>query len=255
MKLLLRVSYLGTRYCGFQVQKNGLAIQQVLQDAAEQVWGERFPLTGCSRTDAGVHAKDFACTLEGGQALGRIPLDALPAVLNRYLPDDVAVQTATAVADSFHPRYDVAYKEYKYYILNRPSRSPFDADRAWHYPHPLKVEEMNQAAARIIGKHDFSAFMSSGSSVTDTVRTVIDCRVTEDDLGHVIVTVSADGFLYNMVRIIVGTLVDVSRGRIAPEQIEQIIASGDRSKAGSTAPACGLYLNRVVYPPEALSER
>lgn len=253
MKILLRVAYLGTAYCGYQVQPNGITVQQVLQDAVEAVYGVRYPLTGCSRTDSGVHAKDFRCTVEAGDQVGRIPLDAIPRALNRSLPSDISVLDAALVPDSFHPRYDVSRKEYEYHIWNKPEKNPFLADRAWHYSRPLRVEEMNRAARALIGTHDFSGFMSTGSSVGDTVRTVYDCRVKEDGEGNVILTVSADGFLYNMVRIIVGTLVAVSQGRLKAEEMDAILLSRDRTRAGITAPACGLYLSRVEYRPGASS--
>jgi tRNA pseudouridine38-40 synthase len=250
MKILLKVAYLGTAYCGFQVQKNGISIQQVLQDAVEKVFGERFALTGCSRTDSGVHARAFYCTVAAGDACNRLPIGAVAQALNCNLPRDVSVLEASLVPDTFHPRYDVICKEYRYHIWNRREKNPFLFDRAWHYPRALDIEKMNLAAKVLIGRHDFSGFMSAGSSVTDTVRTVSDCRVESDREGNVYISVCADGFLYNMVRIIVGTLVAVSEGKRAVEEMEAVLASQDRSRAGSTAPACGHYLNRVEYPPE-----
>ena len=252
MKILLQVAYLGTAYCGFQVQKNGLSVQQVLQDAVEAVYGTRYPLTGCSRTDSGVHAKMFFCTVDAGEKCSRIPMSSLPQALNRRLPQDVAVMGAGLVSDAFHPRYDVLRKEYVYHIWNRPEPNPFLAGRAWHYFRKLNVAEMDRAARAFVGEHDFAGFMSAGSSVQDTVRRIDTCSVQDDGKGNVFVTVSANGFLYNMVRIIVGTLVAVSEGRLRADDIPEILLSKDRTRAGSTAPAHGLYLNRVEYPEDVL---
>ncbi len=251
MKILLKIAYLGTAYCGFQVQKNGVTVQQVLQDAVASVYGERYPLTGCSRTDSGVHARAFYCTVDAAQACTRVPENAIAQALNCRLPKDISVLEARLVSDAFHPRYDVLWKEYEYCIWNQREKNPFLSDRAWHYPRRLDVARMNLAAANLIGRHDFSSFMAAGSSIQDAVRTIRDCRVSEDGAGNVTVTVSADGFLYNMVRIIVGTLIAVSEGKLQPEDMERIILSRDRSLAGITAPACGLYLNRVQYRSEA----
>ena len=246
MKLLLKLSYLGTHYCGYQVQKNAVSVQEKLQDAIEDVYGKRYNVTGCSRTDAGVHARMYFCTVDAGDDCEKIPCEAVPAVLGKSLPVDISVLEASLKDDSFHPRYDVKEKEYEYLILNSKVRDPFLENRAYRYPMPLDVSLMQEAARRIIGRKDFCSFMSSGSSLTDTVRNVTDCSVFKDgDLVRVRIT--ADGFLYNMVRIIVGTLIDVSAGKIMPEEIDSIILGKDRSKAGFTAPACGLYLIRVEY--------
>ena len=166
--------------------------------------------------------------------------------MNIMLPADIAVKSAVPVPDSFHPRYDVKSKEYRYRILNSRIRDPFLAGRAYQFPVPLDTVLMNRAAGYFVGTHDFSAFTASGSDVADRVRTVYNCSVTSDG-GIVTVTVSGSGFLYNMVRIITGTLIDVSCGKICADSIPDIIASLDRERAGFTAPACGLYLYRVEY--------
>lgn len=246
MKLLLKLAYLGTRYCGYQVQKNAVSIQEKIQDCIEAVYSNRYNVTGCSRTDSGVHARCFYCTVDAGDDCYKIPIASVPVVLNKYLPEDISVTEAFLVDDSFHPRYNVKYKEYEYLILNSKIRDPFYGDRAYRVAFPLDVEKMDRAAKKICGRHDFKAFMAAGSSVQDTVRNVIDCTVSRN--GNLVsIKISADGFLYNMVRIIAGTLIDVSCGKIEEDRIEEIIASCDRSMAGFTAPPCGLYLNRVVY--------
>ena len=170
--------------------------------------------------------------------------EKLPRAINTYLPKDISVITAETVDDGYSVRRHVAGKEYEYLILNSPVGDPFLLGRAYHYPHPLDVRKMNEAAEHFIGRHDFAAFMASGSSIADTVRTVTDCHV-ERDGDRVKIYMSADGFLYNMVRITVGTLIEVSEGKIAPSDIEKIIESKDRALAGRTAVADGLYLHRV----------
>lgn len=244
MKVLLELSYDGTDYHGWQVQPGRVTVQSTVQDACERVFGARLPVTGCSRTDSGVHARRFYCTVEGDIT---VPCERIPAALNSLLPPDISVLSAVAVADSFHPRYDCLGKEYCYSIYTGKVRDPLNYKHSWQLCRPLDAEAMRCAARHFIGTHDFAAFCASGSSVTDTVRTVSSLEIKAEDDGYVKVCVSADGFLYNMVRIIVGTLVKVGMGKLDAESIDEIIESRDRSKAGNTAPACGLYLNQVFY--------
>ncbi len=246
MKYLLTIAYDGRRYCGYKVQKNGVSIQEMLGKAAETVFGRPCSITGCSRTDSGVHANDFKATLKAHGDAPRIPADKVAIAMNCHLPEDIAVLSSCEVPQTFHARYDVKAKEYRYLIHNAPARNPFLAGRAYHYPRHLDEAAMDQAAAGFVGTHDFAALMASGSDVTDTVRTIYSCHVTRE--GDVVsVKVSGNGFLYNMVRILVGTLIAVSEGKLSADDIPKILASRDRSRAGSTAPACGLYLNRVTY--------
>ena len=252
MKVLLRIAFLGKAYCGYQVQPNGITVQQKLNEAAKALFGFDCDIVGCSRTDSGVHANDFcvAVTKKGESFLDTsVPIEKIPQAMSFWLPSDISVFSADWVEDSFHPRYDVKYKEYVYQIWNRPSRNPFLADRSWHCPKKIDdegFEAMQKAAERLKGKHDFCAFMAADSKVKDTVRTVFDAEVARDgDL--VVFRVRADGFLYNMVRIFVGTLLDVAYKKISYEDIDKIIESRNRKNAGSTAPAEGLFLNRVVY--------
>ena len=240
---LLTLQYDGSRYHGWQVQPNGVTVQQVLQDAVQRLTGVRSGITGCSRTDAGVHAEMFCCALHTDS---RIPPEKVPAALNAHLPRDVAVTACRLVPDDFHPRYDARGKRYVYRIWNHPARNPFWEGRAYHYGRRLDVDAMNAAAAALVGQHDFAAFCAAGSSVEDTVRCVSACGVTRrGDLVEI--RVQADGFLYNMVRIIVGTLLEVESGRIDPQTIPAILQSGDRPRARATAPAHGLYLEQVFY--------
>ena len=243
MKYLLELSYLGTGYSGFQVQENAETVQGTLCKAGRALFGAECAVTGCSRTDSGVHAIQYFATLsvDGG---AEIQPDKLPRAINTFLPDDISVRAAEAVSDGFSVRRAVYGKEYMYLIHNSQTGDPFLASRAWEYARRLDAEKMSLAAEKIVGRHDFACFMAAGSDICDTVRTISEIRI-ETEKENVKIFVSADGFLYNMVRIIVGTLVEVSEGKIAPDDIPAIIESKDRSLAGRTAPACGLYLNRV----------
>lgn len=252
MKILLRLSFLGTNYCGYQVQPNGVTVQQRLNEATKQLFGYDCDIVGCSRTDSGVHANEFCVTVtKKGESFleTSIPTQNIPKALSFWLPDDISVSSAEEVDEGFHPRYDVKYKEYVYQIWNHPTKNPFLNDRSWHCPKQISekgLEDMKKAARRFVGTHDFSSYMAADSKIKDTVRTVYNAEVGEEN-GLIIFRVSADGFLYNMVRIFVGTLLDVAYGRISPEDIEKITLAHDRKEAGSTAPPHGLFLNKVVY--------
>ena len=247
MKYFAKIKYLGTAFHGFQVQPGLRTVQGELNNALNQAFGLPCKVTGCSRTDAGVHANEFCLTVECEG--GTIPADKLPIAVARFLPTDLSLFYAEECDNAFHPRYDVREKEYLYRIINRPIYDPFEFGRAWFLSRPVSDEGlllMQSAAKHFIGRYDFSTFMSEGSDVEDTVRTVTALSVERN--GDLIeIRISADGFLYNMVRIIVGTLTEVAFGRISPDDIVDIINFHDRSRAGITAPADGLYLNKVVY--------
>ena len=247
MKYFAKIKYLGTAFHGFQVQPGLRTVQGELNSALNQAFGLPCKVTGCSRTDAGVHANEFCLTVECDG--GTIPADKLPIAVARFLPNDLSLYYAEECSADFHPRYDVRQKEYLYRIINRPIYDPFEFGRAWFLSRPVSdrgLKLMQQAAEHFIGKHDFSTFMSEGSDVEDTVRNVTALSVEKN--GDLIeIRISADGFLYNMVRIIVGTLTEVAFGRISPDDIPSIIQSCDRSRAGMTAPADGLFLNKVSY--------
>ena len=245
MKILLTLSYVGTAYCGWQVQKNGRSVQATLQDAVEQALGKRYPVTGCSRTDSGVHARGFRCTVDIDEGAPKIPAERIPIALNTRLPDDIAVREAVYVGDDFHARYSVKSKRYEYVIHNSAIRDPFLAGRAWTVPQPLDEGVMDRAAKAFIGTRDFTSFRAAGSDAPDSVRTVFDASVRRDG-DRIIFSVCADGFLYNMVRIMVGTLVDISRKSITAP-LSEIIEARDRKKAGQTAPPDGLTLDEVYY--------
>lgn len=246
VKLLLKISYLGSAYNGWQVQKDRKTVQKTMQDAVETAFGKRFPITGCSRTDSGVHANMFCCTVEFGDIRTSIPIEKIPVILSRLLPDDISVYDACRVPDSFHPRYDATGKEYIYLIWNGAVKNPFLTERAMFYPKPLDVNLMNEAARCFLGKHNFESFMSSGSKITDTIRRIDTSRV-EREGDKIMFTIAGNGFLYNMVRIMAGTLIEAGSGKIAPNDVSEIIRACNRKKAGATAPSCGLYLNRVFY--------
>jgi len=245
MRLFLTMSYLGTGYHGWQVQTNAVTVQQTLQDAIEAIFGSRLPVTGCSRTDSGVHAKMYCCHIDCPENTG-IPPERVPAALNANLPQDVAVRECRIVPSDFHARYAVKAKTYEYTVLNTPCRDPFLNAFAWHVRASMDVSAMKQASRLFEGTHDFAGFQSAGSSVEDTVRTVMAAEVRQN--GRVItLSITANGFLYNMVRIIAGTLVDVGLGVKKPEDIPDIIQSRERGLAGKTAPAQGLALVQVEY--------
>lgn len=251
MNILLDISYDGTNFCGFQVQKNGVSVCETLQNALEALFGARPDVKGCGRTDAGVHALHYALNFWADTS---IPVEKLPLALNRHLPDAVRVNAARRVPEEFHARYSAHTKTYVYRIWNSPVESPFEAAYHHRVSAPLDAEAMDKAAAGFVGTHDFLSLCSAGSSVAakgDTVRTITACKV-ERQGPLVTITVTADGYLYNMVRILAGTLAEAGRGALEPDAVPAILAGRDRSLAGPTLPAKGLFLKQVDYPAEAL---
>lgn len=248
MKYFAKIKYLGTEFHGFQVQPGLRTVQGELCRALSEALAVTATVTGCSRTDAGVHANAFCILINAPGAT--VPPNKLPLAVARFLPPDLSLFYASAVKDNFHPRYDAVAKEYVYKIRNSPIFDPFELGRVWFYPRKIDgdaYKRMISAAEHLVGKHDFATFMSEGSDVEDTVREIFYIKIKRRDRSLYEIKISADGFLYNMVRIIVGTLIDVSTGRIDPDDIPDIILSRNRSNAGMTAPADGLYLNKVFY--------
>ncbi len=241
--LLVTISYDGSAYHGWQVQKNAVTVQQVFQRAVEKLLCVKTDIKGCSRTDSGVHANMYCVSFK---TASEIPCKNIVLGLNTYLPKDIAVLDCAEKEQDFHARYSVKSKEYIYRIYNERIRNPFLADYAYHYWYPIDAEFLNDEAQAFVGTHDFSGFCSARSGVEDTVRTVYSFSV-ERRGAEVLFRVEADGFLYNMVRIMVGTLLFVNEQKIKPGALEAVINSGNRSLAGKTAPAQGLYLNKVNY--------
>ena len=241
--LLLTLRYNGTAFHGWQIQPNAVTVQQELCNAFKNISGKDEYLIGCSRTDAGVHANMFCCNV---RTECNVSIEKIPDALNFYLPPEISVYGCEDVNFDFHARYDCKGKEYVYLIYNGKHRNPFYENKAMFYPYELDVEMLDKEAKSFIGTHDFSAFCSVGSSVQDKTREIYDCKVTRNN-DIVEIRVSGNGFLYNMVRIIVGTLLDIQKGKIEKGSISQIIESCDREKAGVTAEAHGLYLNKVFY--------
>lgn len=242
--LLVTIAFDGRAYHGWQIQSNAVSVQEVFQRALAGVTGGPVDIKGCSRTDTGVHARMFCISVKTGHS---IPCERLVAALNRFLPKDIAVLSCREVAEGFHARYSCVGKEYVYEIWNAAVRNPFLDGHAYHYWYPLDVEQLHQSAQDYLGSHDFTSFCTLDSRERENmVRTVRAFSVRrEGDLVRM--TVEADGFLYNMVRIMVGTLLRIAQGKFAPDCIPGIIRAKDRAQAGPTAPACGLYLNRVFY--------
>lgn len=252
MKLFLRIRFVGTRYAGWQYQNNAPTVQGKLTEACRTLFGFDCDVTGCSRTDAGVHALGFCATVakkgESGISTA-IPVNKIPYALNNLLPDDISVMEAGWREDNFHARYSVCAKTYIYRFLVSAQPDPFETGRATHCPRPMmrdSLERMRAAARHFVGTHDFTSFMASGSKIVDAVRSVRSADVEKN--GDIVTfTVSADGFLYNMVRIMAGTLSDVAYGKIEPDDVPAIICARDRRKAGPTLPPDGLYLAQVSY--------
>lgn len=242
--LLLTLSFDGKNYHGWQIQKNALTVQEVFQKALKKVFNEPLDIKGCSRTDSGVHANMYCISFKTNST---IPCSRLPIALNKYLPNDIAVNTCMEVPLDFHARYSCASKEYIYKIWNAPIRNPFLDGYAFHYWYPINEMHLNDVCQEFLGTHDFSAFCTQDKRIKQNmIRTIKNFEVLKEN-NLVTIKVEADGFLYNMVRIMVGTLLHVSMGRIKKSDIKNIILSKDRSKAGPTAVPCGLYLNRVFY--------
>ncbi|MBQ3284125.1 MAG: tRNA pseudouridine(38-40) synthase TruA [Ruminococcus sp.] len=242
--LLLTLSYCGRNLHGWQIQDNALTVQEVFQDALYQIIQERPDIKGCSRTDSGVHANMYCVSM---MIAHPITEDHLMMAMNRYLPDDVAVTGVREVGEDFHARYSCKGKEYVYKVWNSRVRNPFLHGLALHYRYDMDVDQLHREAQAFIGTHDFTSFCTLDKREKgDFTRTVKYFNVQRSgDL--VTFTVAADGFLYNMVRIMVGTLLAMNNGRIPFGTLSDIIEAENRKCAGPTAPACGLYLNKVFY--------
>lgn len=252
-RIKLTVAYDGTNYHGWQLQPGRATIEGELNKALSHLTGEQVCVTGASRTDAGVHALGNVAVFD---TVSRIPAEKFSYALNQRLPADIVVQCSEKVPEDFHPRHCECQKIYEYTILNRKFPLPQYRNTAYFYYGKLDINHMRNACKAFIGEHDFAGFCSAGAQVQSTVRTIYSLEILEEKIqeanmvntGRIItIRVKGNGFLYNMVRIIAGTLLEAGKGRINPDDMEEIIASCDRSRAGATAPARGLKLVQILY--------
>lgn len=242
-RILLVVAYDGTDYHGWQVQEGKKTIEGELNAALSQLTGECIEVTGASRTDAGVHG---LCNLAVFDSTMNIEPSKYAYALNSILPDDIVIRRSTEVDASFHPRKRKTSKTYRYTIDNEEFPNPLKARYSWHVSYDLDTQLMEKASEYLIGEHDFSSFCASGSTAQSHIRTIDSIQVTKNGTD-IYFDVTGGGFLYNMVRIIAGTLVDVARGKLAPEEIGEILEAKDRTRAGQTAPPQGLTLKNIEW--------
>lgn len=269
-RILLRIAYDGTDYVGWQKQDNGTAVEEVLNNALGELTGEDIAVIGASRTDSGVHAMDNVAVFDTGS---HIPADKFCLALNRYLPNDIVIQSSCEVGADFHPRYRECRKTYEYSVYNAIVPNPLMNRYTYFVHHFLDIDAMNRAAGYLIGEHDFASFCSAGAQVKTTVREIfsIGCirypineeqavdvladteRIADGtdqrsfDACKIVIRITGSGFLYNMVRIIAGTLIQIGQGMYPPDKMKDIIEACDRTQAGPTAPSRGLTLKRILY--------
>ena len=255
-RILLRISYDGTGYVGWQKQENGTAVEEVINRALKELTGEDIRVIGASRTDSGVHALDNVAVFD---TESKIPADKFSFALNRYLPGDIVIQSSRETDPDFHPRYADCRKTYEYSIYNAPHNNPLLDGYSFFVHNILDTEAMRKAADCLTGEHDFASFCSSGAQVKTTIRKVYSIDIEEQPVifgGErndtftprlIIIRINGNGFLYNMVRIIAGTLIEAGKGLIAPDSVKDILGSCDRACAGPTAPARGLVLKEISY--------
>lgn len=242
-RIKLTVAYDGTAYNGWQIQPNAVTVEGVLNQTISKAVGEEIKIIGASRTDSGVHAMGNVAVFDSQTT---IPPERVLHVLNRMLPEDIVVMNSEEVPSDFHPRYQKSSKTYEYHVI--ASKIPIPIKRYDHYfvSFDLNIEEMRKAAAYLVGTHDFESFCSAKTAVEDTVRTIYSLEILTHG-NEITIRVKGNGFLYNMVRIIAGTLIYVGRGYYKPEQVREILESKDRTKAGVTAPPQGLMLVEIEY--------
>lgn len=243
-RIRMTIAYDGTNYCGWQIQPNGITIEEVINRHLSNLTGEEIRIIGASRTDSGVHAMANVAVFDSQTT---IPGDKIAPALNQRLPDDIVIVRSEEVALDWHPRYqDVIHKTYEYRVVN--SRFPDPLQRLTHYfvSFPLDVEKMREGAKYLVGEHDFASFCNIKTNVEDTVRRVTELEILKRE-DHITFRISGNGFLYNMVRIIVGTLLRVGRGFYEPEDVKTILEARDREAAGVTVPPQGLVLMRINY--------
>lgn len=242
-RVMLVVAYDGTNYCGWQVQPNAVTVEGVINQKLSELLKEEIKVIGASRTDSGVHALGNVAVFD---TEARIPGEKMSYALNQRLPDDIRIQKSMEVPLDFHPRYCKCWKEYEYRIFNGEFANPMERLYSYFVYKKLDVEAMRKAATYLVGEHDFKSFCSTATQAETTVRTVFGIDVDKQD-KVITIKVRGNGFLYNMVRIIVGTLVQVGLGFYEPERVKEMLEAEDRTVAGPTAPACGLRLNEIFY--------
>ncbi len=243
-RVRLFVAYDGTDYCGWQVQPNGITVEEVLNRELGRLTGEDIHIIGASRTDSGVHALMNVAVFDTASS---IPPERMAYALNKRMPEDIVITKSDEVGADWHPRYqDNVRKTYEYHIYNAPVLNPLKRKYSAFVSFPMDVEKMRRGAAYLVGEHDFVSFCNVRTNVSDTVRTVEDVTVTEDG-ADIVIRITGNGFLYNMVRIIAGTLIRVGRGFYEPEKVREILEKKKRTAAGITAPACGLVLVEIEY--------
>lgn len=243
-RVRLFVAYDGTDYCGWQVQPNGITVEEVLNRELGRLTGEDIHIIGASRTDSGVHALMNVAVFDTDSS---IPPERMAYALNQRMPEDIVITKSDEVGADWHPRYqDNVRKTYEYHIYNAPVLNPLKRKYSAFVSFPMDVEKMRRGAAYLVGEHDFVSFCNVRTNVSDTVRTVEDITVAEDG-ADIVIRITGNGFLYNMVRIIAGTLIRVGRGFYEPEKVREILEEKKRTAAGITAPACGLVLVEIEY--------
>lgn len=242
-RVMLVVAYDGTNYCGWQIQANGITVQEELNRCLSKLLKEPIQTVGASRTDAGVHALGNVAVFD---TAARMPAEKISYALNTYLPEDIRIQYSAEVAADFHPRYCESEKTYEYRILNRRFPLPTQRLYTYFYHYKLDVEKMREGASFLVGRHDFASFCGANAQVKSTVRKVTGIDIEKKD-DVITIQVRGRGFLYNMVRIIAGTLIEIGNEQYPPEKMGEILRACDRQQAGPTAPACGLTLKEIKF--------
>jgi len=249
LKFKLTIAYDGVAYQGWQVQKVGTGVQELIESALAKLFPSKPRLVSSSRTDTGVHALGMVAHFEALRAEFRIPKRRLALAINASLPEDISVLKATRVSSKFHARFDASGKQYRYYVWNSPTMNPLVRTQAWHVPRPLDFQAMRRAAKDFVGRHDFRSFTANrGDNLEDAVRTLTRCEVKRSGPMLTFI-IEGEGFLYKMCRGIVGTLVQIGYGRFPPTEVKAMLAHKNRCVAGMNAPAHGLVLWKVEYRP------
>ena len=244
MRVKLTIAYDGTAYCGWQIQPNGITVQEEINRALSELFSAEIHCIGASRTDAGVHALGNVAAFD---VETKMPAEKIAYALNARLPRDIVIQKSEEAAADFHPRFDAKRKTYEYHILNRNFSNPLLRQQTYFFHRKLNVDAMQKAAGFLVGEHDFTSFSSIHAQTNSFVRTIYTVSVQKDEQDVITVHIEGNGFLYNMVRIIVGTLVQVGCGKLRPEQVKDILEAKNRSLAGPTAPPEGLVLVGIEY--------